>query len=81
MNPIVMCSVSLESYHPYLQPQKVFKNPKFIAFTATCPKSLNSIYGTHKPLGVKANFLYDHVRFFKYIHSFVDASIHSDCIY
>jgi hypothetical protein len=48
-----MYSVSLESYHSYLQPQKVLKIQKFIAFTAVCPKSLNSIYGTHSPLGVK----------------------------
>jgi hypothetical protein len=26
---------------------------KIIAFTVVCPKSLNSIYGTHGPLGVK----------------------------
>jgi hypothetical protein len=43
----------MESYHPYLQPQKFSKNPKFIAFIVACPKSLNSIYGTHRPLGVK----------------------------
>jgi hypothetical protein len=48
-----MCTVSLESYCPYLQPQKVSKIQKFIAFTAACPESLNSIYGTHGPLGVK----------------------------
>jgi hypothetical protein len=53
MNPNMTCSVSLESYHPYLQPQKVLKNPIFFAFTAACPKPLNSIYGTHMPLGVK----------------------------
>jgi hypothetical protein len=32
--------------------KKFPKIQKFIAFTATCPKSLNSIYGTHRPLGV-----------------------------
>jgi hypothetical protein len=42
----------LESYHLYLQPQKVSKNPKKFAFTAACPKSLNSIYGTLRPLRV-----------------------------
>jgi hypothetical protein len=52
MSPNVMCSISLESYHPYLQSQKVSKYPKLITFTVACPKSLNSIYGTHMPLGV-----------------------------
>jgi hypothetical protein len=33
MNPNVTWSVSLESYHPYLQPQKVSKNPQtYITF-------------------------------------------------
>jgi hypothetical protein len=48
MSPNVMYSISLESYHPYLQPQKFQKFQKFIAFIAACPKSLNFIYGTHK---------------------------------
>jgi hypothetical protein len=52
MSPNVICSVSLESYHPHLQPQKVSKNPKKLAFTTPCPKSLNSIYGTHRSLRV-----------------------------
>jgi hypothetical protein len=29
------------------------KIQKIIAFTTAYPKSLNSIYGTHRPLGVK----------------------------
>jgi hypothetical protein len=62
MSPNVTCSVSLESYHQYLQPQKVSKIQKFSAFIAACPKSLNSIYGTHRPLGVK--------RFLKLAHTF-----------
>jgi hypothetical protein len=53
MSPDVMCSVSLESYHPYLQPQKVSKIKIKIAFTSACPKSLYSIYGTSKPSGDK----------------------------
>jgi hypothetical protein len=40
----------LESYHPYLQPQKL---SKINTFTVACPESLNSTYGTHRPLGVK----------------------------
>jgi hypothetical protein len=38
MSPNAKCSFSLESYNPYLQPQKVSKIQKFIAFTAACPK-------------------------------------------
>jgi hypothetical protein len=30
---------------------------KIIAFIAACPKSLNSIYGTHKPLGVNKPYI------------------------
>jgi hypothetical protein len=33
--------------------KKFQKFQKFIAFTVACPKSLNSIYGPHRPLGVK----------------------------
>jgi hypothetical protein len=32
--------------------KKFQKIQKVFAFTAICPKSLNSIYGTHMPLGV-----------------------------
>jgi hypothetical protein len=35
-------------FHNFFQ-----KIQKFIAFTAAYPKSQNSIYGTHSPLGVK----------------------------
>jgi hypothetical protein len=53
MSPNVMCSISLESYHSYLHPQKVSKNPKFIACIVAYPKPLIFVYGTHMPLGVK----------------------------
>jgi hypothetical protein len=33
--------------------KKFQKIKKIIAFTKTCPESLNSTYGTHRPLGVK----------------------------
>jgi hypothetical protein len=32
--------------------KKFQKIQKFIALTAACPKSLNPIYGTHRPLGI-----------------------------
>jgi hypothetical protein len=35
--------------------KKFQKIQKIIAFTATCPKSLNSTYGTQGRLGVKGN--------------------------
>jgi hypothetical protein len=38
MNPNATWSTSLESYHPYLQPQKVSKNPLIFAFTIAYPK-------------------------------------------
>jgi hypothetical protein len=34
--------------------KKFQKIQKFIAFTAACPKFLNSIYGTPRPLGVNS---------------------------
>jgi hypothetical protein len=36
--------------------KKFQKIQKIIAFTAACPKSQNSIYGIHGPLGVKGHF-------------------------
>jgi hypothetical protein len=42
-----------EAYYEAHLHKKCQKIPKFIAFIATCPKSQNSIYGTHSPLGVK----------------------------
>jgi hypothetical protein len=38
MSPNIMCSISLESYHPYLQPQKVSKNPKIYCIYKSLPK-------------------------------------------
>jgi hypothetical protein len=36
--------------------KKFQKIQKVFAFTTACPKSLNSIYGNHRPLGVKSYF-------------------------
>jgi hypothetical protein len=38
MNPNATWSSSLKSYHPYLLPQIVSNNSKFIAFIIACPK-------------------------------------------
>jgi hypothetical protein len=43
--------------------KKFQKIKKIIAFIAAYPKSLNSIYGTHRPLGVK------------FRHGFLEASL------
>jgi hypothetical protein len=51
-----MPQLGLKSIHIY-NLKKFQKIQKIIAFTAACPKSLNSIYGTHMPLGVKNSAL------------------------
>ena len=53
MNLNVTCSVSLESYHPYLQPQKVFKNQKIYSIHISLSKSTKSYFGSLGPLGIK----------------------------
>jgi hypothetical protein len=45
VNPNATWSGSFGSYHPYLL-NKFEKNPKFIAFTSACLKSLKSILAT-----------------------------------
>ena len=47
-----MCSVSLEATIHIYNLKKFPKIQKFITFTSTCPKSLNPIYGSPRPLGV-----------------------------
>jgi hypothetical protein len=42
ISPNIMCSVSLESYHPYLQPQKVSKNPKIYCIHSSLPRITKS---------------------------------------
>jgi hypothetical protein len=53
MNPNATWSASLESYHPYLQPQKVSKNPQTYCVYNTLPKSAKSHFGCLRSLGVK----------------------------
>jgi hypothetical protein len=53
MSPNFMCSVSLESYHPYLQPQKVSRILKIYCIHSSLPRITNSTYETYRPLGVK----------------------------
>jgi hypothetical protein len=48
MSPNVICSVSLESYHP----QKVSKNPKVYCIHNNLPKNAKNHFGSLGPLGV-----------------------------
>jgi hypothetical protein len=53
MNPNATWSISLESYNPYLQPQKVSKNPQVYCVHNTLPKSAKSHFGCLRPVGVQ----------------------------
>jgi hypothetical protein len=53
MNPNTTWSGSLDSYHPYLTPQKVSKNPQTYCVHNTLPKSAKSHFDSLRPLGVK----------------------------
>jgi hypothetical protein len=53
MSPNVAWSGSLESYHPYLQVQKVSKIPKIECTHSGLPKTAKSHFGCLRTLGVK----------------------------
>jgi hypothetical protein len=53
VNPNATWSISLESYYPYLQPQKVSKTPQTYSVHNTLPKSAKSHFGYLCPLGIK----------------------------
>jgi hypothetical protein len=57
MNSNVMCSISLESYNPYLHLQKVSKNPKIYCIHSNLPKNAKSCFGSLSPFGVKGYFI------------------------
>jgi hypothetical protein len=50
MNPNTIWNVSLESYHPYLPPQKVSKNLQTHCIHSTLPKNAKSHFGCLLPL-------------------------------
>jgi hypothetical protein len=52
MNPIITWRGSLESYHPYLTPQKVSKNPQTYCVHNTLP-NVQKPFLLLRPLGVK----------------------------
>jgi hypothetical protein len=53
LNPNATWSISLESYHPYLQPQTVSKNPQTHCIHSTLPKNTKAHFGCLGPLGIK----------------------------
>jgi hypothetical protein len=53
VNPNATWNVSLESYHPYLQPQEVSKTPTTLGTYGSLPKIRKGRFGFLSPLGVK----------------------------
>jgi hypothetical protein len=58
MNQKTASSYSLESYHPYLLPQKNSKNPQIYYIHSNLTKKAKSHFGFPNSLGVKF-FLHD----------------------
>jgi hypothetical protein len=56
VNPNGTWNVSLESYHPYLQPQEVSKGPTTLGTYGSLPKIRNGRFGCLSPLGVKIKY-------------------------
>jgi hypothetical protein len=45
VHPNVTCNGSLESYHPYLLPKKLSKNPKIYCIHSSLPKDAKTHFG------------------------------------
>jgi hypothetical protein len=58
MNPNATWNVSLESYHPYLQPQEVSKGPTTLGTYSSLPKNGKGRFGCLSPLGVKGSIIF-----------------------
>jgi hypothetical protein len=74
VNPKATWSFLLESYHPYLLPQKVLKNIKFIAFIVAYPK-IQEAFLVSKNNTITHNidiYIYNSFLFFSF--SFVDTN-------
>jgi hypothetical protein len=54
VNPNATWNVSLESYHPYLQPQEVSKGPTTLGTYGSLPKNGKGRFGFLNPLGVNS---------------------------
>jgi hypothetical protein len=52
VNPNATWNVSLESYHPYLQPQEVSKGSTTLGTYGSLPKNRKGRFGFLSPLGV-----------------------------
>jgi hypothetical protein len=52
VNPNATWNISLESYHPYLQPQEDSKGPTTLGTYGSLPKNRKGYFGCLKPLGV-----------------------------
>jgi hypothetical protein len=52
VNPKATWSGSLKSYHLYLLPQKVSKNPKIYYILSNLPKNTKSCFGFFRTLGI-----------------------------
>jgi hypothetical protein len=53
VNPNATWNVSLESYHPYLQPQEVSKGPTTLGTYSSLSENGKGRFGFLSPLGVK----------------------------
>jgi hypothetical protein len=54
VNPNATWNVSLENYHPYLQPQEVSKTPTTLGTYGSLPKIRKGHFGFLISLGVKS---------------------------
>jgi hypothetical protein len=52
MNPNAIWNISLESYHPYLQPQDVSKGPTTLGTYGSLSKNGKGRFGFLNPLGL-----------------------------
>jgi hypothetical protein len=57
VNPNATWNVSLESYHPYLQPQEVSKASTTSGTYGSLPKSAKSRFGCHRPSEIKIHLI------------------------
>jgi hypothetical protein len=58
VNPNATWNVSLESYHPYLQPEEVSKTPTTLGTYGSLPKIRKGRFGILSPLGVNGIITY-----------------------
>jgi hypothetical protein len=59
VNPNATWNVSLESYHPYLQPQEVSKGPTTLGTYGSVPKNGKGRFGSLSSLGVNLDLSFN----------------------